>query len=82
MVGIDEKRLKPTWALEIKWSNRFAESPGELKSLLQFCRKNSLHSAIATTIDKTERIALQDITIHFVPVAVYAYTVAFGTMTD
>ena len=82
MVGIDEKRLKPTWALEIKWSNRFAESPGELKSLLQFCRKNSLHSAIATTIDKTERIAFQDITIHFVPVAVYAYTVAFGTMTD
>lgn len=80
MVGIDDKRMKPQWALEIKWSNRFYEAPGELKSLIQFCQKNNLRSALVTTIDKEGTITLQDITLHFVPAAVYAYVVALNTL--
>lgn len=80
MVGIDDQKLKPQWALEIKWSNRFFEAPGELKSLIQFCRTNNLRSALVTTIDKTGTIALQDVDLHFVPAAVYAYVVAFNTL--
>ncbi|MGO1585908.1 MAG: ATP-binding protein, partial [Mesonia sp.] len=30
MVGIDDGSLKPIWALEIKWSNRYVEKPNEL----------------------------------------------------
>jgi len=81
MVGLDDKKLKPQWALEIKWSNRYFEAPGELKSLLQFCQKNNnLRSALVTTIDKTGTIALQDVDLHFVPAAVYAYVVGFNTL--
>lgn len=80
MVGIDDKKLKPLWALEIKWSNRFYEAPGELKSLVQFCQKNNLHSALVTTLDKTGTITLQDITLHFVPASVYAYVVAHNAL--
>jgi len=82
MVGIDDKKMKPQWALEIKWSNRFIEAPGELKNLIQFCQKNNLQSALVTTIDKTGTILLQDITLHFVPAAVYAYVVAFNTLAQ
>lgn len=80
MVGIDEKKLKPQWALEIKWSNRFYEAAGELKSLVQFCQKNNLRSALVTTLDKEGTIPLQDITLHFVPASVYAYVVAYNTL--
>jgi len=80
MVGIDDKKLKPYWALEIKWSNRFYESPGELKSLLQFCQKNNLRSALVTTLDKEGALTLQGLTLHFVPSAVYAYVVGHNTI--
>jgi len=37
MLQLDPKKLKPAWCVEIKWSNRFIQKPGALKSLLQFC---------------------------------------------
>jgi predicted AAA+ superfamily ATPase len=80
MVGLDDKNLKPLWALEIKWSNRYMEYPGELKSLLQFCKKNKLSSALVTTIDKEGEIEWEGITLHFVPAAVYAYVVGVNTI--
>ena len=52
MVMLDNKKLKPIWTVEIKWSNRYIEKPNELKSLVEFCSLNKLESAIVTTIDK------------------------------
>ncbi|HMQ60019.1 MAG TPA: ATP-binding protein [Flavilitoribacter sp.] len=80
MVSIDDKKLKPQWALEIKWSNRFFDAPGDLKGLLQFCQRNELPSAIVTTIDKEGKETYNGITLHFVPAAVYAYVVAINTL--
>lgn len=80
MIGIDDKKLKPVWALEIKWSNRFWEAPRELKSLLQFCGRNNLSSAMVTTIDKEGTIDLPDIALHFVPASLYAYVVGHNTL--
>ncbi len=53
------------WALEIKWSNRYFETPGELKSLLTFCETNNLKSALVTTIDKTGSREMQKMKLHF-----------------
>ena len=75
MVGLDEKKLKPIWALEIKWSNRFYEEPGELKSLLQFCENNKLNSALITTIDIEGVREQKGIQLNFVPASIYAYVV-------
>src|SRR5690606_28767167 len=52
LVGLSKKTLKPNWALEIKWSNRFFEKPTGLNSLLEFCRKNNLKSALVTSLNK------------------------------
>lgn len=80
MVGLDTKKLKPKWALEIKWSNRYFEHPGDLKSLIQFCRQNGLKSAVVTTIDKEGQKKYDDINLIYVPSALYAYIVGNNTL--
>lgn len=80
MVGLDEKKLRPSWALEVKWSNRFVDHPGELKSLLQFCADNHLDSALATTLDREANETVSGIDLTFVPSAVYAYVVGANTI--
>jgi uncharacterized protein len=80
MVGLDERNFKPLWALEIKWSNRYFEKPAELKSLLQFCQKNNLKSALVTSIDKEGIIPHNGIDLNFYPSAMYAYVVGANTI--
>ena len=80
MVGLDEKKLKPLWALEIKWSNRYYEEPGELKSLLLFCENNKLNSALITTIDIEGTRELRGVQLNFVPASIYAYVVGNNTL--
>lgn len=79
MIGLN-KKLKPHWALEIKWSDRYPDKPNELKSLLSFCQKNKLESAMVTTIEKEEIKTYKDIVLDFVPAAAYAYTVGSNTL--
>ena len=80
IVGIDAGRQKPQWAVEIKWSDRFVQHPGELNSLLWYMPKNGLTDAIVTTETVTQTKKLDYVTIHFMPVACYAYTVASNTL--
>lgn len=80
MVGLDEKKMKPQWALEIKWSNRYYEEPGELKSLLLFCETNQLKSALVTTIDVEGVREQKGIQLIFVPAALYAYVAGLNTL--
>lgn len=80
MVGLSDKNFKPVWAVEVKWSNRYYEKPADLKSLIRFCKKNDLSSALVTTIDKSGSAEYDGIKIHFVSAAMYAYTVGVNTM--
>lgn len=80
MVGLGQKNQKPMWALEIKWSNAFARNPRKLKSLLGFCKKNNLDSAVVTTIDVNGTEIVDGIKLHFIPAATYAFTVGIKTL--
>jgi predicted AAA+ superfamily ATPase len=80
MVGLDEKKFKPQWALEIKWSNQYFDEPGKLKSLLQFCESNKLTSALVTSIDVEGVSDQRNIQLIFVPAAIYAYVVGVNTL--
>ena len=80
MVGLSESTLKPLWALEIKWTNRYFESPKKLKSLYKFCAENKLNSPIVTTIDKEGEQAYQRLTVQYLPASSYAYTVGQNTL--
>ncbi len=76
LVLLDELKLKPKYAVEIKWSNRYFEKPSELKSLSFFCKKNNLHSALVTTIDKTGKKESGELNLNFIPASLLAYSVS------
>jgi len=80
MIGLNEANLKPNWALEIKWSNRYFEKPKDLKSLIKFCNENELNHPIVTTIDKEGERKYNDLTIQYLPAAAYAYTIGKRTL--
>ncbi len=80
MVELNAGTLKPAWALEIKWTNRYFDKPNELKSLLKFCSENKLDRAIVTTLDKEGQKMQQCLTLQFVPSASYAYTIGKNTL--
>jgi predicted AAA+ superfamily ATPase len=80
LVNLDSLQQKPTWAIEIKWSNRYVEKPNELKSILEFCSNNNLKAAVITTIDKEQQIDIKDVQLAYFPAAVYAYIVADNTL--
>lgn len=82
IVGLDVARQKPKWAVEIKWSDRFYSHPGDLVSLKWFAEKNNLDFAMVTSISETGEVALGNITLRFLPVACYAYTVARNTLNN
>jgi predicted AAA+ superfamily ATPase len=46
LVLVDDKKYKPEWGVEIKWSNRYYEKPNELKSLIHFCKSNQLQKSV------------------------------------
>ncbi|MBV6512101.1 MAG: hypothetical protein FMNOHCHN_01591 [Ignavibacteriaceae bacterium] len=73
MVQLHAGKLKPEWALEIKWSNRYVEKPHELKSLLSFCSHNKLTAATVTTIDKHAQFVHDGVELNFLPASLYAY---------
>lgn len=79
LVGLDEILLKPNWAVEIKWSDRFYENCSELKSLIFFMKRNSLQEALVTSISKFGRKQYGDLSFQFIPSSVYAYAVGRNT---
>ena len=81
MVGLGET-LKPIWALEIKWSDRYYEKPKELKSLIKFCNENELQNPIVTSINKEGEVDYDGIHIQYIPSSSYAYTVGKKTLLD
>lgn len=80
IVGIDAGRQKPLWAVEIKWSDRYAQKPEELASLLYFMPQNGLTQAIVTTKTIMANHTMNCGELLFIPTACYAYTVGKNTM--
>lgn len=80
IVGISEARQKPDWAVELKWTDRFYEKPGELKSRQAFMATNGLTQALVTTQTKSGLMSLPWGNLQFMPTACYAYIVGRNTL--
>lgn len=65
--------LKPVTALEIKWSDRFADRPESLKGLMKFVRHNRLALAWATTRSKISQQTINGCKIGQWPAAALAF---------
>ncbi|MBL7846149.1 MAG: ATP-binding protein [Cyclobacteriaceae bacterium] len=75
IVSLEGSTQRVFWCVEVKWSDRFPDYPGELKSVKQFCLKNKLTSAVVTTRTITRRLQWEGIDLDFLPSALYCYSV-------
>lgn len=74
------KRQKPKWCVEIKWSNRYATNPTELKNIRTFCQKHELSKLIVTTEDINKEKELNGIKYEFVPSSLYCFKVGWNLL--
>lgn len=68
--------LKPSWAVEVKWSDKSFEHPATLKSVIEFCRQNDMDKVTITTRTAFGIKNFDGIVMTFVPSSIYCYTVA------
>lgn len=80
IVGLCIAKQKPNWAVEVKWTDRYYDRPGELDSLLYFLEKNNLTEAIVTSINAEGKKELDKVNLTFIPSACYAYIVGEKTL--
>lgn len=80
IVKLDELKLKPTWIVEVKWSDRYYRNPGELDSLDAFMEKNGLNDAIVTSKTSSGLIEYKNRHLLFMPSSLYAYLVGHRTI--
>lgn len=80
LVLVDDKKFKPVWGVEIKWSNRYFDKPQELKSLIQFCKSNSFDKSLVTSIDRLGVKTIENISLSFLPASIYCYNIGDITL--
>jgi predicted AAA+ superfamily ATPase len=80
LVLVDDKKYKPVWGVEIKWSNRYFDKPNELKSLIQFCNTNNFETALVTSIDLQGVKKIEKLNLTFLPASVYTYNIGDITL--
>lgn len=78
MVMLSSGTQKAIWALEIKWSDRYCEHPGELDSLIDYCIDSGLNEALVTSKTKTASCTIKDVFLDFTPASLYCYTVGYN----
>ncbi|MBK8350128.1 MAG: ATP-binding protein [Saprospirales bacterium] len=80
LVLVDDKKYKPQWVVEIKWSNRYFEKPNELKSLIHFCKSNNFKNALVTSIDQLGIKQIEGLQFSFLPASIYSYNIGDITL--
>ncbi len=74
LVKIDN-RLKPAWAYEIKWSDRYFDRPEELKSLIKFSKDSKLPKVGCSTKTKSGTQIIAGVEIAYFPSSLHCYQV-------
>lgn len=80
LVLLDDKKYKPVWGAEIKWSNRYFDKPNELKSLINFCKNNQFQQALVTSIEQLGVKQMNEVILSFVPSSLYCYNIGNITL--
>lgn len=78
MVMLSPRTQKAIWAIEIKWSDRYCEHPGELESLIDYCVENELGEALVTSKTRIVSCTIKGVLLKFTPVSLYCYTVGYN----
>ena len=77
IVCLDAATQKPRFAVEIKWSDRPPCALNELRGLRELASKHRLaRNPLVTTRTVTTQAQVDGLTLEFLPVALYCYTIA------
>jgi predicted AAA+ superfamily ATPase len=80
LVSLDA-RQRPRFAVEVKWSDRPFDDPGELKGLIEFALKHRLpRRPLATTLSREGIQTVGAVQIEYSPVSLHCYTVGKNTL--
>ena len=74
IVSLDAMQ-RPGWAVEVKWSDRYALNPHELRSVSSFCAANHMERMVVTTRTISATSRLDNTEIEFLPASVYCYKI-------
>jgi uncharacterized protein len=78
LVKIDPATMKPRWAYEIKWSDRYVDRPKELRGLVEFAKR---HPSMPQPLGATTRSVLNadsevdQVKIRHFPCALHCYQI-------
>lgn len=76
LVWRDRASSEPLWCVEVKWSDRYVDSLGELDGLLEFVRQNaSVTDVMATSRTKTAVAEIGGRTLRHIPSALFCYII-------
>ncbi len=73
---------KVSACIEVKWSNKYFENPGKLKSLIAFAQKHKDAYVVATTLNKESTPDYENTRIIFTPTSAYAYVIGKSIMDN
>ncbi|MFL5329355.1 MAG: ATP-binding protein [Gemmataceae bacterium] len=77
IVYIDE-RMKPMWAVEVKWSDEYASDWTKLASLRRFLSSHKLTTASVTTRTVSSVTRIDGAEVEFIPAALYCYLLGYN----
>ncbi|OGA07422.1 MAG: ATPase [Betaproteobacteria bacterium RIFCSPLOWO2_02_64_14] len=81
LVSLDPARQKPRFAVEVKWSDRAADDPREVKGLVEFAKAHKLaRRPLVTTLTRSETKTVDGVEIDFTPCSLHCYTVGKNTL--
>lgn len=70
--------LRTAWAVEVKWSDRFARQPRLLRPIVDFASRNNVARLTVTTRRLRHRERTANVAVEFVPAALYCFAVGHG----
>ncbi|WP_188936707.1 ATP-binding protein [Puia dinghuensis] len=82
IVSLSRESQKPSWVVEIKWTNRMAEDKKELKNIISFCTQHKIHNPSVTTYDLERTENIEGLIFDFIPSSLYCYTVGRNIITS
>jgi len=77
LVHLEQPTLKPNWALEVKWSDRYVKDVDELKSLRKFLERHPQCRGMVTTRTVDIDATLNHRTVRAYPSSAYCYWVGW-----
>jgi hypothetical protein len=73
IVRLDAATQKASFAVEVKWSDRYYDKPGELKSLISFCHAQNLNDGYVTSVSEIGPKTIESVRLRFLPSSLYCY---------